>query len=74
MDELPGKTAASTSFWESRDDVTPEFVMDVTAGLSIIDEMLAERAVQHFFAWPGRYGMDQILVPALRSTWKKRLQ
>lgn len=71
VEKLPGKTIASTtSFWERRDQVAPEFVMDLMMGLRAIDDTLAESAVQHFLAWPKRYGLDEVLVPALRTTWK----
>jgi hypothetical protein len=72
VENLPGEAVASATYsaWESKDKVTPEFVVDLLAGLPLIDGTLAERAVQHLLAWPKRYGVDAILIPALCKAWK----
>jgi hypothetical protein len=47
--------------------VKPGFVVDLLTGLDAIDAALAGRAAVHVLAWPVPYGLDAILVPALRQ-------
>ncbi len=47
--------------------VKPGFVVDLLTGLDAIDAALAGPAAAHILAWPVPYGLDAILVPALRQ-------
>jgi hypothetical protein len=40
---------------------------DLLTGLDAIDPALAKQAVEHALAWPATYGLDSIIVPALRD-------
>jgi hypothetical protein len=43
------------------------FVVDLMTGLAAVDAGLAERAGEYLLAWPKTYGMDPVLVPAVRA-------
>ena len=47
--------------------IEPAFVADLMSALWLIDTPLAEQAATHLLAWPARYGLDAVLLPALRS-------
>jgi len=42
-------------------------VADALTGLAAIDPALVEHAVTNFLAWPKIYGIDAVLLPALRQ-------
>lgn len=50
-----------------RPDVTSGAVAALLSGLCAVDPALAEHAAGHMLAWPAAYGMDAVLVPALRT-------
>ncbi|MDO9713650.1 hypothetical protein [Paracraurococcus lichenis] len=45
----------------------PAAVVDLLTGLGTIDTALADRAVDHILAHPRTYGLDAVLVPAVRG-------
>jgi hypothetical protein len=53
--------------WQRGSRVSSAAVVDLLAALSITDPALAERAVDHMLARPGVYGLDAILIPAVRK-------
>lgn len=65
---LPGDPAraAPTPAWQPLPKPGPEFVVDLVNGLDAIDPVLAARAADHLLAWPVTYGLDTVIVPALR--------
>ena len=65
---LPGDPAHDSSLlaWQARPQVEPAFVVALLTGLDAIDAALAARAVDHVLAWPATYGLDRVVVPALR--------
>ena len=65
---LPGDPArdAPIPSWQSRPKIEPDFVVALLSGLDAIDPALAERAAGHVLAWPATYGLDSVIVPALR--------
>ena len=65
---LPGDPAhaAPIPAWQARPTMEPEFVVALIAGLNAIDAALAGRAVDQLLAWPATYGLDSVIVPALR--------
>jgi hypothetical protein len=69
VEALPGDPAPDAMDWyrTGRSRVDRRFVADLLPGLAAIDATLARRAVAHLLAYPARYGMDEILVPALRD-------
>ena len=67
---LPGEPVRNPAnpAWPARvPTVKPGFVVDLLTGLDAIDAALAGRAAVHVLAWPVPYGLDAILVPALRQ-------
>ena len=66
---LPGGRGrvAPDEFWQRGPEVSPTAVVDLLTGLGAIDRALAERAVDHILARPKTYGLDPILVPAVRT-------
>jgi predicted 2-oxoglutarate/Fe(II)-dependent dioxygenase YbiX len=66
---LPGDPARAqprAPWQEPRPRVKSSFVVDLFTALETVDETLAERAASHVLAWPKTYGLDAVLVPALR--------
>jgi hypothetical protein len=65
---LPGDPArtAPTPAWQPRPRIDTDFVVALVTGLDAIDAALAERAADHVLAWPATYGLDSVIVPALR--------
>ncbi|MFL5256300.1 MAG: 2OG-Fe(II) oxygenase [Rhodopila sp.] len=45
----------------------PGLVADALTGLAAINPALVEHAVAHILAWPGTYGLDTVVLPALRQ-------
>jgi predicted 2-oxoglutarate/Fe(II)-dependent dioxygenase YbiX len=68
VEALPGDPARAgpRAPWQRGPNVEPDFVIDLFAALGRIDAALAERAADHILAWPETYGLDPILVPAVR--------
>jgi hypothetical protein len=66
---LPGgrPSTAPREVWQRDSNVQPGFIVDLFTAVARIDEALAERAADHVLAWPGTYGLDRVLVPALRE-------
>lgn len=64
---LPGVPSAPTEGWRRPSPVEPGCVADLFAALGSIDAALADRAAEHLLAWPGTYGLDAVLVPAVLS-------
>lgn len=66
---LPGDPARAPKIepWQQRTPLRPDFVVDLLTALAPFDETLAQRAAAHILAWPKTYGLDSILVPAMRE-------
>jgi len=66
---LPGDPTPGATDWyrPTRSRVDHRFVADLLLGAAAIDAGIAQRAVTHILAQPTRYGMDAVLVPALRQ-------
>jgi predicted 2-oxoglutarate/Fe(II)-dependent dioxygenase YbiX len=70
VDALPGDPtrAEPRAPWQERaPGVKSSFVVDLFTALETVDETLAGHAVSHVLAWPKTYGLDAVLVPALRQ-------
>ena len=66
VDALPSGAQAAYDPWGPRSRVDDQCVADLLAGVGAIDAALAGRAVNHLLAHPKTFGMDAVLVPALR--------
>src|SRR6266446_376863 len=68
IEALPGDPArpAVIDAWRRGPGVEPGFIVDLLTALGRIDEALAGRAADHILAWPKTYGLDAVLVPAVR--------
>jgi len=66
---MPGDPAraAPAPSWQRPAPMAPRTVLDLLAGLGAADPALAGQAAAHMLAWPGTYGMDAVLVPAVRD-------
>jgi len=62
----PARAAPALS-WQRPAPMAPRTVLDLLAGLGAVDPALAGQAAAHMLAWPGTYGMDAVLVPAVRD-------
>ena len=69
VEALPGDPARAPKPdpWGPRVTVEPGFVVDLMTALGQIDTALADRAADHILAWPKTYGLDAVLVPAVRD-------
>ena len=68
LDAMPGGPArreAQADAWR-RESADAAVVHDALRALVHIDAALADRAVSHWLAWPKTYGLDTVIVPALR--------
>ena len=68
LDAMPGGPArpqAQADAWR-REHADALVVHDALRALAHIDAALADRAVSHWLAWPKTYGLDTVIVPALR--------
>jgi hypothetical protein len=65
---LPGDPAraAPRQPWQRTIDVEAGFVVDLFTALEKIDDGLAHRVADYVLAWPKTYGLDGVLVPAVR--------
>jgi 2-oxoglutarate-Fe(II)-dependent oxygenase superfamily protein len=66
---LPGdpSRAPPQDPWRSDPSVQSSFVIDLFNTVGLVDETLAMRAADHVLAWPKTYGLDTVLVPAVRQ-------
>jgi predicted 2-oxoglutarate/Fe(II)-dependent dioxygenase YbiX len=65
---LPGDPAnkAQPQFAWRAQPIEEGFIVDLMAASGRIDADLADRAASHLLAWPETYGLDAIIVPAVR--------
>ena len=61
----PARTQQAEYSWRAP-PLEPGFIVDLMTALPRIDADLAERAVTHLLAWPKTYGLDTVILPALR--------
>ena len=68
VDALPGdsKRKQPDEFAWRKPDFISGFITDLMTALPRIDENLAERAAIHLLAWPRTFGLDAVLLPAVR--------
>lgn len=69
VEALPGDPAGAPKDQFGRPErvsVDADLVADLVAMLDVVDGALARRAASHMLAWPRRYGLDKVLVPAVR--------
>jgi hypothetical protein len=66
---LPGDPAQvlQGGFAWQRQRIDVGFVVDIVSALSRIDAKLADSTVGHLLAWPKTYGMDVVILPAVRQ-------
>jgi predicted 2-oxoglutarate/Fe(II)-dependent dioxygenase YbiX len=71
---LPGDPArpAQAAFAWDRQPMAAGFVVDITSALLRIDSKLASAAVAHLLAWPKTYGLDDVILPAVRQLSQER--
>jgi predicted 2-oxoglutarate/Fe(II)-dependent dioxygenase YbiX len=69
LEALPGDPArpAHAGFAWGRQPVDAGLVVDIAAALPRIDPTLASTAVGHLLAWPETYGLDEVILPAVRQ-------
>ncbi len=69
IEALPGDPARAPKPdpWGSQVTVEPGFIVDLMTALGQIATVLAERATDYILAWPKTYGLDTVLVPAVRD-------
>jgi hypothetical protein len=53
--------------WRRDSGVQSSLVVDLFNAVGLVDETLAIRAADHVLAWPKTYGLDTVLVPAVRQ-------
>lgn len=69
LDALPGdptRPLAAKDAWR-RKALDAACLSHLLRSLCRIDSELAEQAVRHWLAWPKTYGLDSLIVPALRG-------
>ena len=67
----PAHVARAEFSWQ-RQRADAAFVVDLMSGLCLIDTKLADRAAGHLLAWPKSYGVDALILPAVRLLSKGR--
>jgi hypothetical protein len=68
VDSLPADTPQRVEHFGRREAaVDSGCVVQLFGALVHIDEVLADRAADHLLTWPATYGLDAVIVPALRS-------
>jgi len=69
IEGLPGdpSRAPPRDPWQHAPGVKPSFVVDLFNAAGRLDDTLAERAASHLLAWPKTYGLDSVLIPAVRQ-------
>ena len=71
VDALPGDPARAPQqqpahVWPRPQGVEAGIVVDLVTALERIDPTLAGQAVDHVLAWPATYGLDAVVLPAVR--------
>ncbi|MDM0116604.1 2OG-Fe(II) oxygenase [Variovorax sp. J22R133] len=66
---LPGDPAQGlqAEFAWQRQRIDVGFVVDIVSALSRIDANMTDSAVGHLLAWPKTYGVDAVILPAVRQ-------
>jgi len=74
IDGLPGapEKPAQHAPWPRPSTMTPGFVVDLLAATSRIEAGLAARAVDHVLAWPKRYKLDDVVLPAALALARRK--
>jgi predicted 2-oxoglutarate/Fe(II)-dependent dioxygenase YbiX len=69
VEALPGDPARepTANHWGRRIEIASGCIADVTTALVEINEALTARAIDHMLAWPKTYGIDRVLIPAVRA-------
>jgi hypothetical protein len=69
VEALPGDPSRTPPHdpWQRQSGVQPGLIVDLFAALASVGGSLSERAADHMLAWPGTYGLDAVLVPAVRQ-------
>jgi len=69
VEALPGDPshAPSPHQWRGLLGVQSGFLVDLFTAVGSIDPVLADRAADHILAWPRTYGLDAVLIPAVRQ-------
>jgi hypothetical protein len=69
VEALPGDPshAPPPHQWRGLSGVQSGFVVDLFTAIGSIEPVLAERAADHILAWPRTYGVDAVLIPAVRE-------
>jgi len=69
IEALPGDPAraAPRDPWQRDAGVQAAVVVDLFTAVITIDRALAERAADHILAWRKTYGLDAVLIPAVRN-------
>ena len=62
----PAQVRQARPAWEAP-RVDAVAVVDIASALSRIDATLADAAVAHLLAWPKTYGLDDVILPAVRQ-------
>ncbi len=62
----PARASEAATAWRAQ-PVDAGFVVDSVTALSRIDPTLADAAVDHLLAWPMTYGLDAVILPAVRQ-------
>ncbi|MEO8248547.1 MAG: 2OG-Fe(II) oxygenase [Burkholderiales bacterium] len=73
VDALPGdpKRKQPAEFAWRKPTFEVGFIVDLMTALSRTDAKLADRAVSHALAWPKTFGLDAVLLPALRRLFEQ---
>jgi predicted 2-oxoglutarate/Fe(II)-dependent dioxygenase YbiX len=70
LDALPGNPARapqrSVNVWWRPREVDSDLVVDLVTALERIDAALAKQAIDHLLAWPKTFGLDAVILPAVR--------
>jgi predicted 2-oxoglutarate/Fe(II)-dependent dioxygenase YbiX len=70
VDALPGDPARKpqppANAWWRHQEVSSDLIVDLVTALERIDATLARQAVDHLLAWPKTYGLDAVILPAVR--------
>ncbi len=68
FEALPGDPArAAPRDPSQRHGVQAAVVVDLLTAVIAIDRTLAEQAADHILAWPKTYGLDSVVIPAVRN-------
>ena len=62
----PARVSEAATAWRAQ-PIDAGFVVDSVTALSRIDATLADSAVDHLLAWPKTYGLDAVILPAVRQ-------